>query len=155
MPDIEAAGAKGVEVVCDLTGKLLQLNKPMHFHLHDGHPLSAFSPFGVADHLSFFAEIPLSFEHQGHRAVPTMFGPAGLLRVIRCVLNRPPSAAVSFTLEIHPTGENMPLGNATSLFGHWKDKTNAEKTNHWLSVLSENHTLLVETIGECAKTAAC
>ena len=154
MPDVDAAVAKGVEVVLDLIGELLRLNGPIHFHLHDGHPLSASSPFGLADHLSFFAEIPLSFEHRGRRALATMFGPEGLSRIVSLSLRPPHSTPVSFTLEIHPTGERLPLGEAAPLFSHWTDKTNAEKMNHWLSILTDNHWLLTKSIRQCAASGA-
>jgi len=36
----------------------------------------------------------------------------------------------------------LPLGDAATLFSHWRDKTNAEKMNHWLAVLQANHRLL-------------
>jgi hypothetical protein len=52
----------------------------------------------------------------------------------------------SFTLEIHPTSQRLPLGDASSLFEHWADKTNAEQMNHWLAVLARNHVLLRQAI---------
>jgi hypothetical protein len=36
------------------------------------------------------------------------------------------------------------LGDASLLFDHWVDKTGAERTNYWLSVLQQNHQLLTE-----------
>ena len=35
------------------------LGKPVHLHLHDGHPLWTHSPFGISDHLSFLDELPI------------------------------------------------------------------------------------------------
>lgn len=144
--DVEAAVAAGAAAVFDLVEAISLVKKPVHFHLHDGHPLSTVSPFGVSDHLSFLAEIPLGFEHRGRRTAAPMFGPAGLARLVgRAVeLISPPN--LSFTLEIHPTGERLPLGAAAPLFGHWSDKTNAEQMNHWLALLSRNHLLLREAI---------
>jgi len=112
--------------------------------LHDAHPLSTFSPFGVSDHLSFLAEIPIRFDYHGRRSVPPMFGPAGLGRIVAKAIEA--VGGVSFTLEIHPTAERLALGDAAALFGHWQDKTNAEQMNHWLSVLGRNHALLLESI---------
>src|SRR6185369_2272821 len=62
MSDITEAVRVGKETTIELIGEISKLNKPLHFHLHDGHPLSTFSPFGVADHLGFLTEIPLAFE---------------------------------------------------------------------------------------------
>jgi hypothetical protein len=150
MADIDAAVQEGTEAAFNLVGQLSQPNKSTHFHLHDGHPLSTFSPFGVADHLSFFAEIPLNFEHRGRRTVAAMFGPEGLSKIVRRALEPARSAPVSFTLEIHPTGEGLALEEADPLFGHWTDKTHAEKMNHWLRLVSDNHRLLSLAIQDCA-----
>jgi hypothetical protein len=146
MTDVTAAVMAGAEVTFQLVSDISKMNKPIHFHLHDGHPLSAFSPFGVADHLSFLTDIPLAFEHGGRRAAPTMFGARGLCNIVSSALKTASQIPVSFTLEIHPTGERLPLGEEGQFFGHWTDKTNAEKTNHWLSLLMENHKLLARGI---------
>jgi hypothetical protein len=146
MPDVEAAVSSGSAAALDLVERIAALKKPMHFHLHDAHPLSTFSPFGVPDHLSFLTEIPLNFEYQGRRAVALMFGPAGLSKLVARAVELMGPRPSSFTLEIHPVGERLALGDAAPLFGHWTDKTNAEKMNHWLSVLSENHLLLQRAI---------
>ena len=146
MADMDAAVNSALPTVLNLIAAIGALGKPLHFHLHDGHPLSTFSPFGVSDHLSFLMEIPLAFEHRGQRSVPLMFGPAGLSQIIFQALKTIVAAHVSFTLEIHPTTDRLPLGEAAALFGHWRDKTNAEKMNHWLAVLQANHRLLREGI---------
>ena len=114
----------------------------MHFHLHDAHPLSTASPFGVADHLSFLTEVPLAFEHRGRRSAAPMFGPNGLSKLLTRVLELMPPPRLSLTLEIHPTGERLPLGDASPLFERWTDRTNAERMNAWLSVLHQNHLFL-------------
>jgi hypothetical protein len=144
--EVQAAVAAGAEAVLELIEMIATLKKPVHFHLHDGHPLSTFSQFGVADHLSFFTEIPLSFEHNGRRTVPPMFGPAGLTALVARTIKLITARRVSFTLEIHPTGERLALGESLPLFKRWSDKTNAEKMNHWLDVLSRNHRLLREAV---------
>jgi len=144
MADVEAAVNAVPVTILELVEGLGALGKPVHFHLHDGHPLSTFSPFGVSDHLSFLAEIPLRFEHRGRRSVPLMFGPAGLGRIVAKAIEA--IGAVSFTLEIHPTFERLSLDDAEPLFGHWRDKTNAEQMNHWLSVLARNQALLLEAM---------
>jgi hypothetical protein len=144
--EIEAAVAGGAAVVLDLVEVICAMKRPVHFHLHDAHPLSTFSPFGLSDHLSFFSEIPISFEHHGRRAVPLMFGPESLSRIVTRTLELMGPRRASFTLEIHPTQERLPLGDAAELFEHWTDKTNAEQMNHWLSVLTRNHLLLKQAI---------
>ena len=143
MPDVQAAVRSALPVLLKLIKRLGQLRKPVHFHLHDGHPLSTFSPFGVSDHLSFFAEIPLRFEYRGRKAVGTMYGLDGLKELAGVALTEIGAERVSFSLEIHPTFEQLALDtSAASLFGHWTDKTNAEKMNHWLAVLSRNAAVL-------------
>jgi hypothetical protein len=146
MTDVDEAVAEGRAIVFDLVAAVSKLKKPVHFHLHDGHPLSTFSPFGVSDHLSFEVEIPLNFDHRGRRSVPPMFGPDGLAKLVASAIELMGPSLISFTLEIHPTGQRLPLGDASPLFEHWTDKTNAEQMNHWLAVLSRNHDLLRQTI---------
>jgi len=145
MADVEAAVSAAAVTVLDLVEGFGALGKPVHFHLHDAHPLSTFSPFGVSDHLSFLTEIPLRFDYRGRRSVPLMFGPAGLSRIVGKAIET--IGRVSFTLEIHPTMDRLSLGDdVAALFEHWQDKTNAEQMNHWLSVLDRNHALLRECI---------
>ena len=146
MPEIEAAIERGAAVTLELIEALCRLKRPLHFHLHDAHPLSTSSPFGVSDHLSFEADIPIPFEYKGRRTVPLMFGPGGLSKLIARTMELMGKRPVSFTLEIHPTTEREPLGDATGLFEHWQDKANAEQMNHWLLVLGRNHLLLREAI---------
>ena len=144
--DVEDAVANGANAVFELLQAVSKPRKVVHFHLHDGHPLSTFSPFGVSDHLSFTAEIPLNFEHRGRRSVPLMFGPEGLAKVVSRAVCEIGPQLLSFTLEIHPTGDRLPLGDAEHLFGHWTDKTNAEQMNHWVTLLVKNHELLRQAI---------
>lgn len=146
--DVEAAVAAGPATVLELLGTISKLNKAVHFHLHDGHPLSIFSPFGVSDHLGFEVGIPINFEYHGRRTLPTMYGPAGLAKVVSRALELLGAKRLSFTLEIHPTGARLPLGDASALFQRWTDKTNAEQMNHWLALLARNHELLLQAIRE-------
>ncbi len=146
MADVESAVNTALPTVIDLIEAVGVAGKPVHFHLHDGHPLSTSSPFGISDHLSFLAEVRLAFNQGGRRSVPLMFGRAGLSRIVSKALEVIGAGNISFTLEIHPTFDRMQLGDAAPLFSHWQDKTNAEKMNHWLSVLAENHRLLREAI---------
>ena len=148
MTAVQEAVDVGFRTVVQLVKKLGSVGKDkrLHFHLHDGHPLSTFSPFGVADHLSFYSEVPLRFEYGGQRSVPPMFGPDGLAQVLEAALKNIDPERLSLTLEIHPTGARLPLGEANDLFVHWRDLTNAELMNHWLDILTGNHALLLETM---------
>ena len=140
--EVQQATATALPAVRKLIQHLGAIAKPVHFHLHDGHPSSTYSPFGVADHLSFLAEIPIPFEHQGRRVLPTLFGSNGLAHIIRMALGSLGDANCTFTLEIHPPEGRRALGDAANLFNHWSDKTNAERMNHWLAVLRENQQLV-------------
>ena len=144
MPDVEAAVRSALPALLKLIERIGAFGKPVHFHLHDGHPLSTFSRWGVSDHLSFMAEIPLGFEYRGRRAAPLMYGPGGLGQIVTNALASIVPGGASFTLEIHPQAERLPLGDAAPLFTHWTDKTNAERMNAWLATLARNHTLLRE-----------
>lgn len=144
--DVETAVGAALPTVLDLIDALGKLEKPVHFHLHDGHPLSTFSPYGVSDHLSFLLEMPLGFEYRGRRSVPLMFDRAGLQQIAKKAVKCIGRERVSFTLEIHPTPGRLPLGDAAALFNHWIDKTNAEQMNQWLAVMSENHAALLQAL---------
>jgi len=149
--DVQGAVRSALDAVLDVIQVLGHLGKPLHFHLHDAHPLSTFSLFGISDHLSFLDEIPIPFEYKGKKSLHPMFGPLGLLRVITESLQVLGPDRVSFSLEIHPTEGRLSLGNASYLFNHWKDKGNAERMNCWLSVLLRNHQLVLEA---CKKSLA-
>jgi hypothetical protein len=144
--DIETAVGAALPTVLDLIAALGKLGKPVHFHLHDGHPLSTFSPYGVSDHLSFLIEMPLPFQYRGRRSVPLMFGRAGLHQIAKKAVQAIGRDRVSFTLEIHPAPGQLALSDAAPLFNHWRDKTNAERMNQWLAVLTENHRALTEAL---------
>lgn len=138
-----AAGARE-QVIKDIW-EICRIGRPVHFHLHDGHPLSHTSPFGVSDHLSFLAEIPLPFEWEGKRSLPGILGPGGLKQVIEAAGGIVGGHGCSMSLEIHPSDGRLPLGDAEGLFGNWRDKGNAERMNHWLNLLADNHRLLLKT----------
>jgi hypothetical protein len=42
----------------------------------------------------------------------------------------------------------LPLADAARLFAHWRDATNAERMNYWLSVLGDNATLVSQRLAE-------
>ncbi len=150
--EVQAAVRSSLPVVLTLIEALSRFAKPLHFHLHDGHPLSKLSRYGVSDHLSFLSQIPIPFEFEHKWSLDPMYGPAGLFRIISKAMELTGPAAVSFTLEIHPTEGRLPLRDAACLFEHWRDQTNAERMNYWLSVLHENH-LLVLAAQEVGKGA--
>ena len=142
--DVQGAARSALDAVIDVIRALGYLGKPLHFHLHDAHPLSTLSLVGVSDHLSFLEEIPIPFEHKGRKSLDLMFGPSGLNRVVTESLRLLGPDRVSFSLEIHPTEGRLPLDDAFYLFNHWEDKVNAERMNYWLSVLLRNHELVSE-----------
>lgn len=144
--DVQTAVRSAVKAVIYVTGVLGKTKRPVHFHLHDGHPLSTLSPFGVSDHLSFSQKIDIPFPYKGSKHLDPMFGPKGLTWIIEEAMRQLGPKRVSFTLEIHPTDERLPIKKHARLFTHWKDKTNAEKMNHWLSVLLENQQLVKKAL---------
>ena len=136
--DIQDAVESALPHVLDVIRSLGRLGKHVHFHLHDGHPLVP----GLRDHFSFLTRLPIPFSYQGRRSLSMMYGPGGLASIVSTALSACPPQAVSFTLEIHQVEGRLPLADATWLFPHWQDITNAERMNYWLSVLSENMMLI-------------
>jgi len=132
--DVQDAVGSALPHVLDVTQSIGRLGKQVHFHLHDGHPLIP----GLRDHFSFLTRLPIPFSHEGRRSLSTMYGPAGLASIVSAAIDACAPQGVSFTLEIHQVEGRLPLGDAGWLFPHWQDTTNAERMNHWLSVLSEN-----------------
>jgi hypothetical protein len=131
--DVQAAVASALPAVLELTRSLGRVGKPIHVHLHDGHPLIP----GLSDHFSFLTRVPVPFAYQGRRSLDPLYGPAGLTAIVRAAADAGGGGA-SLTLEIHQAEGRRPLGDAAGLFGHWRDRTNAERMNHWLAVLAEN-----------------
>jgi hypothetical protein len=135
--DVQAAVASALPAVLELTRSLGRVGKPFHVHLHDGHPLIP----GLSDHFSFLTQVPVPFDHHGRRSLDPLYGPAGLAAIVRATVDAGGRGA-SLTLEIHQAEGRRPLGDAAGLFGHWRDRTNAERMNHWLAVLAENALLV-------------
>ena len=75
-----------------------------------------------------------------------MYGPGGLASIVSAAIQACRPDRVSFTLEIHQVEGRMPLGDASRLFSHWRDTTNAERMNYWLSVLGENALLVSQSL---------
>jgi hypothetical protein len=134
--DVQDAVGSALPHVLDVTRSLGRLGKHVHFHLHDAHPLV----FGLRDHFSFLNRLPIPFSYQGRRSLSMMYGPAGLASIVSTAIGACQRA--SFTLEIHQVEGQLPLADAAWLFPHWRDTTNAERMNYWLSVLSENSMLI-------------
>jgi hypothetical protein len=126
--------------VLDVIRALGRLGERTHFHLHDGHPLVP----GLPDHFSFLTLLPIPFSYRGRRSVGTMYGPRGLAAIVSTAFEACPPEGASFTLEVHQAEGRLPLDDAAGLFSHWRDTTNAERMNYWLSVLSENALLITD-----------
>ena len=135
--DIQEAVQGALPHVLDVIRSLGRLGKHVHFHLHDGHPLVP----GLRDHFSFLSRLPVSVSYQGRRSLNMMYGPRGLASIVSTAIDACPQG-VSFTLEIHQVEGRLPLADAAWLFEHWRNTTNAERMNYWLSVLSENAMLI-------------
>ncbi len=135
--DVQDAVQTCLPTVLDVTRSLGQIGKHVHFHLHDGHPLIP----GLSDHFSFLTRLPVPFSYRGRRSLGMMYGPAGLASIVATAIEACPQGA-SFTVEVHQAEGRLPLADAARLFPHWRDTTNAERMNYWLSVLSENALLI-------------
>jgi hypothetical protein len=140
--DVQDAVASVLPDVLDMTRSIGRLGKHLHFHLHDGHPLIG----GLADHFTFLMRLPVPFSQAGRRSLATMYGPTGLAAIVAAAADACSPDRLSFTLEIHQVEGRLPLGDAEGLFRHWQDVTNAERMNHWLSVLAQNAMLVDEAI---------
>jgi len=136
--DVQDAVGSALPHVLAVVRSLGRLGKPVHFHLHDGHPLVP----GLRDHFSFLTRLPIPFTYQGRRSLSMMYGPGGLASIVSTAIEACPPRGVSFTAEIHQVEGRLPLADAAWLFPHWRDTTNAERMNYWLSVLSENAMLI-------------
>ena len=154
LPDVVAGVQEAVQsalpCVQDVTRAIGRLGKQMHFHLHDGHPLIP----GLQDHFTFLTRLPIPFSYHGRRSLSMMYGPGGLASIVRTAVEAGGPRGVSFTLEIHQVEGRLPLGDAAGLFSHWRDLTNAERMNYWLSVLGENAILVSQGLTEDARLPA-
>lgn len=140
--DVQDAVDDARRDVIELIRSIGALGKHLHFHLHDGHPLIP----GLKDHFTFLRRLPIPFSFQGRQSLSMMYGPAGLESVIWAATEACRPGGASFTLEIHQVEGRLPLADASRLFAHWRDLTNAERMNYWLSVLGENAILLSESL---------
>jgi len=148
MGDIQTAMQQARLEVLELINRLESLGNPLHFHLHDGHPLSTLSEFGVSDHLSFLQKIRLPFAFEGRQCVDGVFGIDGLRQVVRTAMQTLPADKLSFTIEIHPQPGQTPLNEHSHLFQHWSNTENAERMNYWLDSLLHCASLLRDACKE-------
>jgi hypothetical protein len=138
--DVQAAVASGLDAVLELTRELGVQGKPVHFHVHDGHPLVP----GLSDHFGFLLRVPLPFRRGGLSSLDPLYGPAGLRQITATVAQALGPRLATFTLEIHQHQGQLPLPpeDAELLFSHWHDLSNAERMNMWLRELTENAVLV-------------
>jgi hypothetical protein len=136
--DVQASVAEGGRDVVELMSALGALGGPVHHHLHDGHPLVR----GLADHRGFLTRLPVPFPYRGRSSLDPLFGPAGLAAIMTTAAEVYRPGLASFSLEIHEGAGRLPLDDAAALFPHWRDPTNAERMNAWLTVLAENAALV-------------
>jgi hypothetical protein len=145
--DVEEAVGSALQDVLEMTRVVGTLGKHVHFHLHDGHPLIA----GLPDHFSFLTRLPIPFNYAGRQSLRPLYGPTGLDAIVAAAVNACGLQRLSFTLEIHQVEGRLPLDDAAGLFGHWRDTTNAERTNQWLAVLAQNAMLVESSIPRSLK----
>jgi hypothetical protein len=105
--------------------------KPLHIHLHEGHPLSTLSCWGVSDHLDFQTMISIQEKNGNAFLEPGIFGISGMADIIR-TLSADAMPSVSVMIEIHPQPGAIPLGRYANIFSHWKDTFHAEQMNFWI-----------------------
>jgi hypothetical protein len=142
--EVQDAVGSAARDVLDVIRSIGSVGKHVHFHLHDGHPLIG----GLPDHFTFLTRLPVPFSYQGRRSLSMMYGPEGLASIVTAATGACRPEAVSFTLEIHQVEGRLPLGDASRLFARWRDTTNAERMNYWLSVLGENAMLVSPRLAE-------
>jgi hypothetical protein len=147
--DVQDAVGSALRDVLDVTRSIGRLGKRVHFHLHDAHPLVP----GLPDHFTFLTRLPIPFSYQGRRSLSMVYGPSGLASIVSAAIEACRPGGASFTLEIHQVEGRLPLAEASRLFAHWRDITNAERMNYWLSVLGENAMLVSQRIAELSQFA--
>ena len=113
--DVQDAVGSALRDVLDVTRSVGRLGKPVHFHLHDGHPLVP----GLSDHFSFLTWLPIPFSYEGRQALSMMYGPGGLASIVSSAIEACGPQGVSFTLEIHryKAGCPSPMPHGSLLTG--------------------------------------
>jgi hypothetical protein len=110
--DVQAAVASALPAALGLLRSLGEVGKPIHLHLHDGHPLIP----GLSDHFSFLIRVPVPFDHQGRRSFDPLYGPAGLAAIVRAAVAAG-GRGTSLTLEIHQAEGRRPSATPTACSG--------------------------------------
>lgn len=141
--DVRDATRSSLQIVLDMIQAVGAIGNPLHFHLHDGHPLIP----GLADHFSFLPPLPIPSIWEGHLSLEPMYGLSGLSKVLATIAANCAPDRCSITLEVHQSEGRLPLGDAEKLFAHWEDLTNAERMNYWLSVLADNYVIATTILG--------
>lgn len=122
--------------------RVSELNRPLHIHLHDGHPLWTQSPFGVCDHMSFLDVVPIPFQYRGARYLKTLYGIESLQSIVGRARRKILRNRLTMTLEIHPQMGRLPLTESDRPpLRHWKNIEEAERMNYWLEILIRNANL--------------
>ena len=139
---IANAVKQALPTVLELIERIGALGRPLHLHLHDGHPLSTLSRYGVSDHLGFEQFLRGAARPDGVRLFGGMFGPNGLREIVNAARQVCSDEHLSMVIEVHPQEGCAPLGPHEHVFGHWRDHTQAERMNHWLDIILRNTYLL-------------
>ncbi len=136
---VTAAMAAGLPAVESLTAALAEQTNPVHYHVHDGHPLVP----GLSDHFPFQWRLPIPFSWNGLASLATLYGVTGLARILQAAGERISPERLSLTLEIHQGFGRLDLDpQAAPLFAHWSDLEAAERQNGWLAVVTESAELV-------------
>ena len=145
--DVDKAVSSALPVVLELVEALGATGRPLHFHLHDGHPLNA----GLQDHRSFLTRLPIPFEYNNRCSLSPLYGPSGLAAVVTTAARAYAGGGpLTLTLEIHESDGRLPLHDV-DFFAQWRDMTNAERMNHWLGVLADNAALVTAALDTAAR----
>lgn len=142
--EVQDATAAALPALLRLIDATAEFGVPVHYHLHDGHPLIP----GLSDHRSFLYRLPIPFVHDGRCSLDPLYGPAGLATILHAAVQAGAAHLPSFTLEVHQAEGRRPLEDAAGLFRHWRDITNAERMNYWLSVVTANYILATTALGD-------
>ena len=140
--DVQSTVEFTLPAVVEVTHRLGRPGKPLHFDLHDGHPLIP----GLSDHFSFLIQVPIPFSYEGRQSLSSMYGPADLVTIVQTAVGVCDAEQASLMLEIHQAEDRLPLGDAIGLFRHWRNLINAECMNYWLSVLAQNAMLVTSVL---------
>ncbi|MBW2730959.1 MAG: hypothetical protein JRH20_01120 [Deltaproteobacteria bacterium] len=155
LPDLRDAMDTALPRVLEMIEELGGWGVQVHYHLHDGHPLWHHSPYGVADHLSFLHSMTLPFGTDGtstHTATHSgpLYGPKGLEAIVEAAVAHADAKKLTMTLEIHALPGQEPLDSEDGeIFAHWRDLTNAQRMNYWMSILVRNQGLLNRALERC------